>query len=68
MDCYYVAAFKPSSDEPDLSALKKIVIAEKKNTYCYRYNNLILNVYFQTEPSLPFQNIFWKTVVRSPVL
>lgn len=51
MDCYYVAAFKPSSDEPDLSALKKIVIAEKKNTYCYRYNNLILNVYFQTEPS-----------------
>lgn len=51
MDCYYVAAFKPSSDEPDLSALKKIVIEEKKNTYCYRYNNLILNVYFQNQPS-----------------
>ena len=32
MDCYYVAAFKPSSDEPDLSALKR-TIAEKKNTY-----------------------------------
>ena len=51
MDSYYVAAFKPVSDEPDLSALKKIVIEEKKDSYCYRYNNLIINVYFQKEAS-----------------
>ena len=47
MNSYYVAAFKPVADEPDLSALKKIVIEEKQNSYCYRYNNLIINVYFQ---------------------
>ena len=51
MDCYYVAAFKPVSDEPDLSALKKIVIEEKQNAYCYRYNNLIINIYFQEKAS-----------------
>lgn len=49
MNAYYVAAFRPVSDDSDLSALKEIVIEEKQNAYCYRYNNLILNVYFQNE-------------------
>ena len=47
MESYYVAAFKPVSDDPDLPALKKIIIEEKQNSYCYRYNNLIINIYFQ---------------------
>ncbi len=68
MDCYYVAAFKPSSDEPDLSALKKIVIEEKKNTYCYRYNNLILNVYFQNQPSASVPEYILENCGRFPVL
>ena len=46
--------WQPSS-HPPMSRIclpcKKIVIEEKKNTYCYRYNNLILNVYFQNQPS-----------------
>lgn len=31
MESYYVAAFKPVSDDPDLPALKKIIIEEKQS-------------------------------------
>ena len=43
---YYVAAFQLVPLENDITALKKIIIDEKKNAYCYRYNNLIITIYF----------------------
>lgn len=43
---YYVAAFQLVPLENDIAALKKIIIDEKKNAYCYRYNNLIITIYF----------------------
>lgn len=52
LEHYCVAAFQPLSQTADISALKQIVIEEKKNAYCYRYNNLVLCVYFMENPSL----------------
>lgn len=43
---YYVVAFQLVPLGNDLASLKKIIIDEKKNAYCYRYNNLIIAVYF----------------------
>ena len=43
---YYVAAFRMIPYHDDITSLKKIIIDEKKNAYCYRYNNLIITVYF----------------------
>lgn len=43
---YYVAAFQMIPMGEDISALKKIIIDEKRNAYCYRYNNLIITIYF----------------------
>lgn len=47
---YFVAAFRLLSGSGDLQHLKKIVIAQKSGSYCYRYNNLILSVYFIGRP------------------
>lgn len=44
LEHYYVAAFQLLSPESDTSFLKNI-ISEKKGTYCYRYNNLMIAVY-----------------------
>lgn len=43
---YYIAAFQLVPLENDLASFKKIIINEKKRAYCYRYNNLIITVYF----------------------
>lgn len=43
---YYVAAFQIIPMGEDIRALKKIIIDEKRNAYCYRYNNLIITIYF----------------------
>lgn len=47
---YHVAAFQMVPMGEDISALKNIIINEKHNAYCYRYNNLIMTVYFLDKP------------------
>ncbi|MDE6950741.1 MAG: response regulator [Lachnospiraceae bacterium] len=49
LDHYYVAAFRLIPYHEDISSLKKIIIDEKENAYCYRYNNLIITVYFHSD-------------------
>lgn len=46
LEDYCVAAFQPLSQAADISALKQIIIEEKRNAYCYRYNNMVICVYF----------------------
>lgn len=43
---YYIVCFQLSSDKKDISLLKEIIITEKKNAYCYRYDDLIITIYF----------------------
>lgn len=56
LDCYYVAAFRLIPYHDDISSLKKIIIDEKENAYCYRYNNLIITVYFDDDFDKILQN------------
>ena len=49
LDYYCAAAFQFFSPDNMLNALKKIIITEKKNAYCYRYNNLLITIYFLNE-------------------
>ena len=49
LNCYYIAAFRLIPYHDDISFLKKIIIDEKENAYCYRYNNLIITVYFHSD-------------------
>ena len=46
---YYVAAFQLPDDMSMVGTLKDIIIDNKINSYCFRYNNLIINVYFDYE-------------------
>lgn len=46
---YYIAVFQFVPLENDIDTLKKVIIDEKENAYCYRYNNLIVTVYFLEE-------------------
>lgn len=50
LDYYCIAAFQTLSSSEDIAALKRIIIEEKRNAYCYRYNNLIITVYFLNGP------------------
>ena len=47
---YITAAFRLIPFENDISSLKKIIIGEQQNAYCYRYNNLIITIYFLEQP------------------
>ena len=47
LNYYFIAAFQIDSVTDEISNLKRIIIEEKKNAYCYRYNHLIITVYFQ---------------------
>ena len=51
LEHYCVAAFQSESSGESISALKRIIIAEKINGYCYRYGNFILTVYFADDAS-----------------
>ncbi len=53
---YYIAAFRLIPYNEDIRALKKIIIDEKKNAYCYRYNNLIITIYFYNDPEIILKN------------
>ena len=46
LDHYYVAAFQMVPLENDTAFLKSIILDGKKDACCYRYNNLIIAVYF----------------------
>lgn len=43
---YYIAAFQLLPFTNEITQLKHIIINQKHNSYCYRYNNLILVIYF----------------------
>ncbi len=62
LNFYYVAAFQVIPISDDVAFLKNIIITEKQNAYCYRYNTLIVCIYFveETQAQLPdsvFENI-----------
>lgn len=48
---YFVVAFQMVPLENDITLLKKIIIDEKKHAYCYRYNHLIISIYFLPDAS-----------------
>ncbi|MDO4273595.1 MAG: response regulator [Eubacteriales bacterium] len=50
LEHYYIAAFQLVPVGEDITALKNIIISEKHNAYCYRYNNLIITIYFLDKP------------------
>ena len=56
LSCYYIAAFRLIPYNDDITSLKKIIIDEKKNAYCYRYNNLIITIYFYNDLEKILQN------------
>lgn len=49
LDTYCTAAFQMQPGDSDIHFLKEIIIQEKKHAYCYRYNNLIIEIYFLDE-------------------
>lgn len=53
---YYIAAFRLIPYHEDIRSLKKIIIDEKKNAYCYRYNNLIITIYFYSDQEIILKN------------
>lgn len=48
-DHYYIAAFQLTHEPDQISQLKELIIRQKSNNYCYRYNSLILSIYFCSE-------------------
>lgn len=52
LNYYFAVAFQLVPLGSDLASLKKIIIDEKKNAYCYRYNNLIITIYFLQKPAV----------------
>ncbi|MGN0364562.1 MAG: response regulator [Suilimivivens sp.] len=47
LNCYYIVAFQLCGSPADISQLKKLIIQQKTNSYCFRYDNLILSIYYQ---------------------
>jgi two-component system response regulator YesN len=52
LDNYYIVAFQLMGNNGDISQLKELIIQQKNNNYYFRYDNLILSIYFspQIEP------------------
>lgn len=46
LSSYFVIAFQLLPDAENINSLKEIIINQKANGYCYRYNNLILFISF----------------------
>lgn len=51
LDSYFIAAFQLLAPSKDLNFLKNIITKQKHNNYCYRYNNLLLSIYFTEDKS-----------------
>ena len=45
---FYVAAFQLVDSTDSINLLKDTIIDFKSNGYCYRYNNLIITIYYET--------------------
>lgn len=43
---YFVTAFRFVPFEGDITSLKKMILDGKQDAYCYRYNNLMITIYF----------------------
>lgn len=46
---YFVVAFQLPNSISDVKQLKELIINLKKDSYCFRYNNLVLSIYYQTD-------------------
>lgn len=57
LENYYIVAFRLIPFSNEIASLKKIIIDEKKrNAYCYRYNNLIITIYYFDDLNIILQN------------
>lgn len=64
LDHYYIAAFRLDSAPSELNQLKAFIIRQKSNSFCFRYNNLILSVYFSEDLMPVMENC--REIVRIP--
>ncbi len=64
LDYYYIAAFRLDGAPSELNQLKELIIQQKSNSFCFRYNNLILSVYFYEELASVMENC--QEIVRIP--
>jgi len=53
---YYIAAFQLDRSYAEISRLKELIIRQKTNSFCFRYNNLILSIYFTDDIHTVIQN------------
>ncbi|MDO4312370.1 MAG: hypothetical protein Q4C52_04740 [Eubacteriales bacterium] len=49
LDDYYIAAFQLMDGSSRINQLKDMIICQKTNSYCFRYNNLILSIYYYSD-------------------
>ena len=49
---FYVAAFQLVDSTDSINLLKDTIIDFKSNGYCYRYNNLIITIYYETKDGI----------------
>ena len=64
LDDYYIAAFRLDGAPAELNQLKELIIQQKSNSFCFRYNNLILSVYFYQDLAPVLENC--REIVRIP--
>ncbi len=64
LDYYYIAAFRLDGAPAELDHLKELIIQQKSNSFCFRYNNLILSVYFYEDLAPVLENC--REIVRIP--
>lgn len=64
LDNYYIAAFRLDESPAEIHQLKELIIHQKTNSYCFRYNNLILSVYFENDPAPVIENC--QEIIRIP--
>ncbi|MCD8151149.1 MAG: response regulator [Clostridiales bacterium] len=53
---YYIAAFQLEQRSSEITQLKDLIIHQGKNSYCFRYNNLILSIYYQDSLEAVIEN------------
>jgi two-component system response regulator YesN len=49
LDSYYIASFQLNGNQSEISQLKELIIQHKVNSYCFRYDNLILSIHFSDQ-------------------
>lgn len=56
LENYFIAAFQPSGSPAQIHQLKDLIIQQKSNSYCFRYDNLILSIYYYKEITPVIEN------------